>query len=457
MNFSLDDQAAFVDFVSSTSAVEPGESRALTGALAGPEAPPTGNWTRIAFSAGRTGLLDRSSQRGAVWADVLESLQQQNAPAYIEIDPVNSQISQLLIPMVVGVGEIKPTDAGVDVELIISHAIHHLKSHHPRYEELLNRLKSARANGEQVAVTEDPTSHDIIQVTALAGPRASPALEPPGGVQEETQLRAPLAAVSLSVAQQMFDLVNAKVCCPTSPTAPCIPFDYPDDGCWGRAHEMYRLMGNQGVACNKVWIYGNLRAATTNNPHCQVSWGWHVAPTLQVKIGTRTETYVIDPSLFPKPVTQAAWASVQGDPQAQLAGSPGAVFYRAPSGATQTDPSFTATNQVLATYRNNLRLRSVGADGPPPYLACVPAKTGVQFTGTLAAGATQSWFTFNWPAKWQVLWTVMPLTTCPGNVQLKWRTRVERASATMATYWIVVTNTTSATIRFEARYDILSR
>lgn len=209
---------------------------------------------------------------------MLEALQQQNAPAYIEIDPVSSQISQLLIPMVVNVGEIKSTDAGVDVELIISHAIHHLKSHHPRYEELLNRLKSARANGEHVAVTEDPTSHDILQVTALAGPRASPALEPPGGVQEETQLRAPLAAVSLTVAQQMFDLVNAKVCCPTSPTAPCIPFDYPDDGCWGRAHEMYRLMGNQGVACNKVWIYGNLRAATTNNPHCQVNWGWHVAP-----------------------------------------------------------------------------------------------------------------------------------------------------------------------------------
>jgi hypothetical protein len=81
----------------------------------------------------------------------------------------------------------------------------------------------------------------------------------------------------------------------------------------------------------------------------------------------------------------------------------------------------------------------------------------VQFTGSLAAGATQSWFTFNWPAKWHVLWTVLPLTNCPGNVQLKWRTRVERASATMATYWIVVTNTTSATIRFEARYDILSR
>jgi hypothetical protein len=457
MNFSLDDQAAFVDFVRATSAVEPGARQALTGALAGPEPPPTGNWTRVAFSAGRAGLLDRSSQRGAVWAEVLESLQQQNAPAYIEIDPASSQITQLLIPMVVSVGEIKPTDDGVDVELIISHAIHSLKSHHPRYEELLNRLTAARASGELVAVTEDPTSHTIIQVTALAGPRASPALEPPGGVQEDARERTPLAAVSLAVAQRMFDLCNAKVCCPTSPTAPCIPFDYPDDGCWGRAHEMYRLMANQGVACNKVWIYGSLRAATTNNPRCEVRWGWHVAPTLPVKIGSKTETYVIDPSLFAKPVTQAAWASVQGDPKAQLAASTGAVFYRSPSGATQTDPSFTATNQVLATYRNNLRLRSVGADGPPPYLACLPAKTGVQFTGTLAAGATHSWFTHSWPAKWQVLWTVVPLTNCPGSVQLKWRTRVERASATLATYWIVVTNTTSARIRFEARYDILSR
>jgi hypothetical protein len=87
----------------------------------------------------------------------------------------------------------------------------------------------------------------------------------------------------------------------------------------------------------------------------------------------------------------------------------------------------------------------------------MPGSTGVQFRGTLAAGATQTWFTYGWPARWHVLWTVVPLTTCPGTVQVKWRTRIERADAANATYWIAVTNTSNATVRFEARYDILSR
>ena len=390
-------------------------------------------------------------------SQVLDSLRQQNSPAYVEIDAVSSQITRLLIPKVVSIGGIKPSTQGVEVELIISHAIHVLRPSHPRYQELLDRLKSAQASGQKVAVTEDPSSHDIIEVTALAGPRGAPEPEPADVGPDQGGDMGPMAAVSLAQAQQIFDLMNSKVCCPIGPAATCIPFGYPDDGCWGRAHEMYRLMANQGVVCNKVWIYGNLRAATINNPRCEVRWGWHVAPTLLVNTGTLQVTYVIDPSLFPGPVTQATWASVQGDSGAQLVGTAGTVFYRSSSGVTQTDPSFTETNRVLAQYRNNLRLRSVGPDGPPPYTACLPAKTGVQFYGTVAAGATHSWFTYGWPARWHVLWTVVPLSTCQGAPQIKWRTRIERADANNATYWIFVTNTTNATTRFECRYDILSR
>jgi hypothetical protein len=51
----------------------------------------------------------------------------------------------------------------------------------------------------------------------------------------------------------------------------------------------------------------------------------------------------------------------------------------------------------------------------------------------------------------------MPTTPCPGAPQLTWRTRVERANATQVTYWIVVTNLTRSTVRFEGRYDVLSR
>ena len=89
-------------------------------------------------------------------------------------------------------------------------------------------------------------------------------------------------------------------------------------------HEMCRLMIAAGVTPNKVWIFGNLRAASQNNPNCQVFWGWHVAPTLSVG----GQTYVIDPSLFNGPVTQATWAGVQGDPHPTLIPSPASTFWR---------------------------------------------------------------------------------------------------------------------------------
>jgi hypothetical protein len=450
-------ESSFVDFVNSTRSMERGESETMAAAMAGAAAPLSGSWARIAFKSGRVGLVDLSTERGAIWLEVLDSLTKRNAPAYIQIDPISKQITQLLIPKVVTVGRISQLPQGVEVELIISHAVHILQTSHPRYEELLNRLKAAQASGAVVAVTEDPSSHDIIEVSELIPTAAAASPEEVEAGPEAGLDVVALAAISLAQAQRLFQLMNTKVCCPSGPTAPCIPFGYPDDGCWGRAHEMYRLMANEGVVCNKVWIYGSLRAATTNNPHCDVRWGWHVAPTLQVNTGSRQETYVIDPSLFTSPVTQATWAGVQGDPSARLVATAGSVFYRSYSGATQTDPSFTDTDRVLAQYRDTLRLRSVGPDGPPPYPACLPTETGVQFSGTISAGATHSWFTYGWPARWHVLWTIMPLTTCAGAPQLKWRIRVERADANNATYWIVVTNTTNASVRFAGRYDILSR
>src|SRR5437867_3392920 len=136
------------------------------------------------------------------------------------------------------------------------------------------------------------------------------------------------AAISFQRARELFELVNARVCCPADAPAPCIPFDFPDDGCWGRAHEMCRLIQAAGADPEKVWIYGRLRVATANNPACEVRWGWHVAPTLQVDVSGAIETYVIDPSLFLEPVPQATWAGVQGDPGAVLVPTDASVFYR---------------------------------------------------------------------------------------------------------------------------------
>jgi len=81
---------------------------------------------------------------------------------------------------------------------------------------------------------------------------------------------------------------------------------------------------------------------------------------------------------------------------------------------------------------------------------------GVQFTGTVAPGATQRWFTYNWQPQLHVEWNVVPTSPKPGAPQIEWTTEVERASATAITYWISIHNLTSVPVNIEARYAILS-
>lgn len=409
----------------------------------------------VNFQGGRSGLLDMTVSSSAVWADVLDALRRANQPAFIEIDPATNIITKLLCPLTVKVGAITPAAAGddVEVELIISQARHYLRRKNPDFQRLLQALQQAQSQGATVLVTETLVEHEIIDV------RPAPIQLAPAPASPAVSLGLELAPVSPQRANELFNLVNAQICCPASAAAPCIPFLYPDDGCWGRAHEMCRLMIVAGAQPTKVWIYGRLRAATYNNPNCQVFWGWHVAPTLSVVTGTGTEVYVIDPSLFNGPVPQATWSSVQGDPAAAVEPSSAADFYRSRGGTyvEYDDAAYTKTRQVLDTYRNQLKLRSASSAGPPPYIPCLPKPAGVQWFGMIGPNATGRWFTYGWPAVWHVVWTVMPITPCPRGPQLSWTVQVERANATQCTYWITVKNLSSDPVRFEGRYDILSR
>ncbi|HAX74403.1 MAG TPA: hypothetical protein DCY88_00840 [Cyanobacteria bacterium UBA11372] len=324
----------------------------------------------VNFQGGRSGRLDMAMPRSAVWADVLDSLRQTNEPVYVEIDPETNVITELLLPREVRVGAITPTDTGdaVEVELIISQARHYLRRTNPDFQQLFNILQTAQEEGIPVLVTETLDGYEIIDVKSLPK-RPLERVEAPPPVS-----RAPAPTpVTLQKAQEIFNLLKAQTCNPTSAPPPCIPFLYPDDGCWGRAHEMCRLMLANGVQPEKVWIYAGsvLRAATQNNPSCEVRWGWHVAPTLLVSTGGSPEIYVIDPSLFLTPVRQTIWFDVQGDPSATLVPSDASVFYRSRSGSVEYDPNYTQTQQVLTTYRNQLKLRSASSVGPPPYNSCV--------------------------------------------------------------------------------------
>ncbi len=82
---------------------------------------------------------------------------------------------------------------------------------------------------------------------------------------------------------------------------------------------------------------------------------------------------------------------------------------------------------------------------------------GKQFTGTVGAGQTRTWFTHSWNAAYNVAWTMVP--TAPvvdGGAQVEWKVKSTRQAAGLIKWFIEVRNVTNATVTFEARYAILN-
>ena len=108
--------------------------------------------------------------------------------------------------------------------------------------------------------------------------------------------------------------------------------------------------------------------------------------------------------------------------------------------------------RVLRVARRNRGVWQIPVDGWMTTPIC-----GTQWTGSLNPNQTQRWFTFNWPATWHVIWTVMPTTPFAGGAEVTWSVAVQRANAEFVTYWITVQNLTNVPVTFEGRFAILSR
>jgi hypothetical protein len=341
----------------------------------------------VELEEGRRVRLDPANPLSPGFLQILDGLSKQRLPVYLEIDPATSAITRLLIPHVARIVGVKQNEGGMlGVELEISQARHVLQRGQPDFAGLEKQIREAMHSGQPVVLTEDD-AHNIIDIRFFkTGPEwplpPFPKPEFPRPRPWPLRLRELLdrvwrwpwwpwwwfRCISTTKAQQVFNAMNATSCDPLTVPAPCIPFLYPDDGCWARAHEMCRLMINLGLSPKKVWIQGGLHVYTRNNPRCYVVWGWHVAPTLCVR-GPRlfqTHQMVIDPSLFTTPVSKAAWKCVQGDPNAPLTDSDASIYYL---WGNVTDPTYVQTNQYLAYYRLQLQYRALHY-GAPPYANC---------------------------------------------------------------------------------------
>ncbi len=321
----------------------------------------------VHFANGQVATIAPSDYSGVV-ADVLDELTAAREPAYVEVNPESKVISRVLIPLVGNVVNLQTLPSGdLRIDLEDSAALHVLRRSDPHYDRFLGVVKSAQANNTPVVFTEDPETHQMIDIRPADRPNQPAALlASPATISAVPALAVTPAPITSAQACELFSLVSGTSCNPFTAHAPCIPFLYPDDGCWARASEMCRLILATGVPVAKLWYYGNLEVHTDNTPAGVLYWIFHVAPLVTVDDGNGPEPYVIDPSLFSSPVTQAQWESVQGDPSATPVVTDTSVFLRYVSGWHRFDPDYSKTKKVLADYRRKLRLRAATI-GPPPY------------------------------------------------------------------------------------------
>jgi Glutaminase len=346
-------------------------------------ASPGALFATVQIQGGAVCHLDMNDQRASVWNDVLQDVAQSQEPVYLETNATTGVIQGVLIPDTQYVTGLKPlpTIDKYEVEFSDSHARHFLTRGGPAdsaYASNLAMLRTALSQGTAVLVSETLDTLEILDVRPPTTPFvAAPALAPIMGVAAG----APPAfssnpcpgppPISMAQAAILFGQVSAPACPTVAPTAPCIPFAYPVDGCWGRAHEMARIMDAAGYPPCKVWCFGTLNPGTRFSSTCFVSWGWHVAPILPVATGSGASAMVFDPSMFTLPVPIATWVAVQNDPGATWVTTSWDVFNWTTAGAVVFDPfPYTQTQSVLRRYRRRLALLAGSAAGSPPYSAC---------------------------------------------------------------------------------------
>lgn len=112
-----------------------------------------------------------------------------------------------------------------------------------------------------------------------------------------------------------------------------LPYAYTEDGCYARALYMSMELAARRVPTSAQYLSGYLEPSAT------VSWGWHVAP--MVEIGTSTTRTILDPALAPTgPIPLTEWIR-RSNPQGSydLYWTPGSVYVTESDGLYRNEQS----------------------------------------------------------------------------------------------------------------------
>jgi hypothetical protein len=176
-----------------------------------------------------------------------------------------------------------------------------------RDRALLEQLKRAYAN-----VSDGENLEQRLE-SELSGSERDYAFYLLGGAPMRARLEVQI--IPEAEANQLFqDLAGLSFWTEDNREAP-LPFHYPPDGCYFRAQAMAERMTELGYASQKVFAItspGSLRVQTPFGPDVSqggpdVTWRYHVAPIVRVRIATGVVDMVMDPALESGPVPLNQW------------------------------------------------------------------------------------------------------------------------------------------------------
>lgn len=297
---------------------------------------------------GNTYLIDPEDPSYTGWTRILRSRERSGKPVYVETESAGEageRITRIEVPRLRQVAEIFPIPEreGFGVSLAGSPLLLYVPFER---SEALQSLRAAQEQGQEVLITSDAETEEVLDVRPFAVPEERAALLAglvfppfPGQLTDVLSIRQVLDEFEFLVSQAD------------------IPFDFPRDCCTARAHAMFGLLRSRGFRCRKIWNYGGggvaalskLRFFTLLARKGFVTWRLHVAPLVNVRLGNgHVVPMVLDPAMFSRPVRVAEWVALQHDSSAVQQISDPELLEREVHGAKpRSDDNFGTTRDWL--------------------------------------------------------------------------------------------------------------
>jgi hypothetical protein len=312
--------------------------------------------SKVISEDGTTFFVPKNDALSSVWMRLLES--SSSSRVYVQYREGTS-IAQNIVPTSRRrIESLRKVNDDMQVRFSASPAAYYVRRNSPAH--LLQYLERSLHDNRPVRIALDGLSKDVLDAESTEeplteaepilelGPTFANTLDPPG--------------ITFTAGNSMFAYLASQV---------DIPFDYPDDCCYSRAHRMCHLLLGKGIQAAKVFNYGHgfdqdkmtLRVDTPNNPKGFVLWFYHVAPFVSITTNRGAPArYVIDPSLCKLPVPIAEWLRLQQDLTCSQRYAEDRIYYE-PHDATVSpkfDDDFSDTAKTLAEHRYWRDVRRAG-------------------------------------------------------------------------------------------------